>query len=60
MTEMLARPVEAAGAGQYRNPRDFAKPEVWDREVALLMRECCTPMGRAAGEPGAEEVLAGT
>ncbi|MFG2395003.1 glycine-rich domain-containing protein [Streptomyces lavendulae] len=39
MTEMLTRPVEATGAGRYRNPRDFVKPEVWDREITLLMRD---------------------
>ncbi|MDT9692613.1 hypothetical protein Q5762_30645 [Streptomyces sp. P9(2023)] len=38
MTVTFSPPLEAP-AGQSRDPRQFVKPEVWDREIALLMRD---------------------
>ncbi|MFE6850007.1 hypothetical protein ACFVDH_04335 [Streptomyces sp. NPDC057674] len=29
----------APPATEYRDPRAYVKPEVWDREIALLMRD---------------------
>ncbi|MCD2469504.1 hypothetical protein MBT42_38985 [Streptomyces sp. MBT42] len=34
-------------ATEYRDPRAYVKPEVWDREIALLMRDA----SRAAAFP---------
>ncbi|MFE0654006.1 hypothetical protein ACFVZH_36170 [Streptomyces sp. NPDC059534] len=35
--EQTAPPAPAAA--EYRAPRVYVKPEVWDREIALLMRD---------------------
>ncbi len=37
MTVTAPEPTEQTPA--YRDPRDYVKPEVWDREIALLMRD---------------------
>ncbi|MFE7191806.1 hypothetical protein [Kitasatospora sp. NPDC057541] len=36
---MLTEPAQRSGAVAPRDPRAFVKPEVWDREIALLMRD---------------------
>ncbi|MEV6978829.1 hypothetical protein [Kitasatospora sp. NPDC093806] len=36
---MLTDSTEQRRTVQPRNPRHFVKPEVWDREIALLMRD---------------------
>ncbi|MFD9411561.1 hypothetical protein ACFWBN_31685 [Streptomyces sp. NPDC059989] len=38
MTVMLTAPAQPEER-TYRNPRDYVSPEVWDREVTLLMRD---------------------